>query len=177
MKGARESERAKGKEGTRKEKSAYIEWQEARMRERDDRARVTLERAKQGDWWCLADHLTCGEKANIETTIEINNFIVDVLDQRIKRPPNRVARPANDFQSAVFNMEVTEATKTEKNRDAAVAKVAEEHGVSTRTVWRAISRERVEAAMRTMIRLHGRPPAGTPRYLISDAALAVHTLP
>ena len=108
---------------------------------------------------------------------EINSFIVDVLDQRIKRPPNRVARPANDIQSAVFNMEVTEATKTEKNRDAAVAKVAEEHGVSTRTVWRAISRERVEAAMRTMIRLHGRPPAGTPRYLISDAALAVHTLP
>jgi hypothetical protein len=52
-------------------KSAYIEYQEALMRERDDRARVCLKRAKQGDWWCLADHLGCGEKAMRLTALSL----------------------------------------------------------------------------------------------------------
>jgi len=165
-------------EGRAMTKSAYIKWQEARLRERDVRAKVSLERAKHGDWLCLADYIYGGAKPNIEIEIEIDNFIVDVLTQKIKRPQNRVAQPLNDFNSVVYNSAVTQAMKTEKNKDAAITSVAEKYGVSRRTIQRAIEPERVKMAMRTMYQeQHDRPPAGTPRYLISGAALAAHILP
>src|SRR5262249_10364791 len=164
-------------EGRAMTKSAYIKWQEGRMREKDVLAQLSLERARHGDWLCLADYIYGGVRPSIETSIEIDNFIRDVLTQKIKRPQNRVAQPLNDFNSVVYDGAVTQAMKTEKNKDAAITKVAKKYGVSRRTIQRAIEPERVKMAMRTMASQHDRPPAGTPRYLISVAALAAHILP
>jgi hypothetical protein len=154
-------------------KSAYIEWHEARMRDLEVAAKLSLERARHGDWLCLAEYIYAGCKTNIE----IDNFIVDVLTQKIKRPQNRVARPINDFKSVVYNFGVESAMKTEKNKDAAITTVAEKFGVSRRTIQRAIEPGRVKTAMQTQARLYDRPAAGTPRYLISDAARTAHCLP
>ena len=147
--------------------------------ERQRYADFALDRAREGDWPCLADHITTGGAINAD----IRAFLAAVLRQEVKRPNNRPPT-ARRLNASIERIRLVYDAMLLRGvgREAAIDEAAEKAGVHRRTIQRELEEhedtfksELVDwARSREFWRDFSRAGLNLVRYEIDDTALSPH---